>query len=89
MSSSPPQERRDEVAEICLRHGARLVENEIYYDNDDDRAYALIELPDDRESEKELLYDLGASSWVGLVHADEKAEGLRPPPSGGPPEAAY
>ena len=32
--SSPPQERRDEIAGICIEHGARLVDNEIFYDDE-------------------------------------------------------
>lgn len=85
--SSPPQERRDEIAGICIEHGARLVDNEIFYD-DEKGTFALVALPEDEEAALGLMDELGAYSWVGLVNADEKAEGLTPPDSGPPQEAA-
>jgi hypothetical protein len=79
--SSPPRERRDEVREICRRHGGRLCENEIYYD-EQGQAHALVELPADGKQVDGLLADLGAQDWLGLVHAEEQASGRKPPKSG-------
>lgn len=81
ISSSPPRERRDEVAEICRRHGGRLSENQIYYDAQG-VTHALVELPTDTAKHDALLAELGAHDWLGLVHADEKAAGVEPPPAG-------
>jgi hypothetical protein len=78
--SSPPKERRTEVAEICRRHDARLCENEIFYDDAGD-VHALIEVPDDPAKQRALLDELGASEAHGKVNADEKDAGKRPPPS--------
>jgi hypothetical protein len=78
--SSPPRERRDEVKEICRRNGGRLCENQIYYD-ENDQAHALVELPAEDAKRQALLQELGATAFIGLVHADEKAGGMRPPPS--------
>jgi|KBSMisStandDraft_5_1062788.scaffolds.fasta_scaffold330964_2 hypothetical protein len=82
INSSPPQERRDEVKRTCEDYGARLVGDEIYWDQTG-QAYALIdwrrEISDD---EFETLLDkVGGTSWKGLVHADEKNGGARPPKS--------
>jgi hypothetical protein len=78
--SSPPRERRNEVWDICHRHGARLCENEIYYD-EQDQAYALVELPEEDDRLQSLLEELGAISYAGLVNADERANDIRPPNS--------
>jgi hypothetical protein len=78
--SSPPQERRDQVRKICNEYGGRLVEEQIFYD-ESGQAYALISLPSGDGSVEKLVGDLGATSWKGLVHADEKAGGKQPPRS--------
>jgi hypothetical protein len=80
IASSPPKQRRDEVRQICQRHGARLCDNEIFYGGDDS-AHALIEVPDDPAKQQALLADLGAVEAVGKVNADEKEAGKSPPPS--------
>ena len=82
ISSSPPKKRRNEVAEICRRHNAKLCENQIFYD--DDNVHALIQTPDDPAQVQALLADpeLGALEWLGKVDADEKEAGKRPPHSG-------
>jgi hypothetical protein len=82
ISSSPPQERRDEVKRTCEEYDAQLVGEQIYWDQSG-QAYALIEWrkeisDDDFDA---LLGKLGGTSWKGLVHADEKAGGTRPPKS--------
>ncbi len=79
--SSPPLERRDEVAEICRRHGGRLCEGEIFYD-EHRQAHALIETPADETAYTTLLDELHASQWVGLVHAVDQHAGVTPPRSG-------
>ena len=79
--SSPPRERRDDVREICRRHGGRLCENQVYYD-EQGAAHALVELPGDEGKQHDLLDELNAEEWLGLVHADEKHDGKRPPKSG-------
>ncbi len=79
--SSPPRERRDEVAQICRRHDGRLCEGQIFYD-EQGGAHALVESPDNVAAQQALLAELRATSWVGLVHADEKADGAHPPHSG-------
>ncbi len=81
LSSSPPRERRDEVRDICRRHGGRLCESQIYYD-EQGQAHALVELPPDQGKHGALLDELGAQDWLGLVHADEQHGGTRPPKSG-------
>ncbi len=78
--SSPPRERRDEVREICRRRGARLAEDQIYYDAEG-MACALIEVSVHEAEQQALLDDLSPLSWVGLVNADEYADGTRPPES--------
>jgi hypothetical protein len=78
--SSPPRERRNDVWDICFRHGGRLCENQIFYD-DEDVAHALVQLPDDPDAQLALLEELGADSFIGLVAADEKENDLSPPPS--------
>jgi hypothetical protein len=78
--SSPPRERRDEVREICRRHGGRLCENQIYYD-EAGQAHALVQLPADAGRQQALLTELGATGWTGLVDADEQEEDVRPPHS--------
>jgi hypothetical protein len=82
MHSSPPVQRRDEVREICRRHGGHLAENQIFYDGGGDYAYALIELPADADKQKALIDDLRAHQWTGLVHADDHEAGTQPPQSG-------
>jgi hypothetical protein len=73
ISTSPPRERRDEVADLCRRHGGRLCERQIFY-NEDGTAFALVEWPSREEAAQALLEELGATDQVGLVDADEKAE---------------
>jgi hypothetical protein len=80
ISSSPPRERRTEVWDICFSHGGRLCENQIYYD-DAGGTYALVELPDDPDQQQALREALGVTEFTGLVHADEKANDISPPPS--------
>ena len=79
--SSPPQQRRDEVEKICRRHDGRLCENQIFYD-ERGVAHALVKVPDDEGKQRDLLDELGAQEWLGLVDADEKHNGKRPPRSG-------
>ncbi len=76
--SSPSRRRRDEVREICTRRGARLCENQTYYDAEGN-AHALIEVSVHQAELDALLEDLEALSWVGLVDADEQADGAQPP----------
>ncbi len=78
--SSPPKQRRNEVAQICRRHDARLCENEIFYD-EQGVVHALIEVPDDPTKQQALLDELGADNAVGKVGADEQESGKRPPKS--------
>ena len=82
ISSSPPQERRDEVKRTCKEYGARLVGEEIYWD-ESGQAYALIDWRRDITDDEleELLGKVGGTSWKGLVHADEKVGGATPPKS--------
>jgi hypothetical protein len=80
--SSPPLERRAEVARICRRHGGSLVGRQTYYGADGSSAYALIKLPDDAAARKALLTELGAVEWIGLRDADEKQARIRAPRSG-------
>jgi hypothetical protein len=79
--SSPPRSRRNDVWDICFRHGGRLCENQIFYD-EEDVTHALIQLPDNPDAQLALLEELGAISYRGLVGADEKENGLLPPPTG-------
>jgi hypothetical protein len=79
--SSPPERRRDEIADICRRHGARLCENETYYGGSDAECWALIRLGRQTDVDA-LMNELRAVEWQGLVDAHEKARGERPPPSG-------
>jgi uncharacterized protein with GYD domain len=81
MPSSPPTERRNEVHQICQSHGAKLANNEIYYGDDDQIAFALIEVPDDSTQQQALLNALSAIEAHGKVNADEKAAGKPPPPN--------
>lgn len=83
IASSPPKQRRDEVAEICRRHNARLCENEIFYDDGD--VHALIEVSDDAAQQQALLDELNAFEWLGKVGADEKEAGKSPPGRGSKP----
>jgi hypothetical protein len=80
--SSPPQERRDQVKQTCEEYGARLVGDEVYWDQDG-QAYALVEWRNDVSDDEfeELLGKVGGTSWKGLVHADEKVDGASPPRS--------
>jgi len=74
ITTSPPRERRDEVADTCRKHGGRLCERQIFY-NEEGAAYALIEWPNREEAAQALLAELGATDHVGLVDADERAGG--------------
>lgn len=78
ITSSPPLERRVQVAAICRRHGGHLCENQIFYD-DNGGTYALVQLPADETRQRALLDELGATSELGLVDADEKENGDLPP----------
>jgi hypothetical protein len=82
--SSPPRARRNDVWDICFRHGGRLCENQIFYNDDGDVAHALIQMPDNPDSQLALLEELGAISFIGLVAADERENDLSPPPSSQP-----
>ena len=73
VQTSPPRQRRDEVADICRRHGGRLCERQIFY-GEDGLAYALIEWPNREEAAQALLEELEATDRVSLFDADEKAE---------------
>lgn len=79
--SSPARQRRNEVAEICGKHGARLVENQLFYD-DQGEVHALIEVPDDESKNEALMAELEAHEWLGKVSADEHEDGKSPPKSG-------
>jgi hypothetical protein len=81
MPSSPPTQRRNDVRQICQRHGAKLANNEIYYEDDDNTAFALIEVPDDPNQQQGLFAELGAFEASGKVSADEKEAGKSPPPN--------
>jgi hypothetical protein len=78
--SSPPRQRRDEVRTKAGQKGGRLCEGQIFYDAAG-QAYALVQVPDDAAQRQDLLATLGASSALGLVDADEQADGKQPPPS--------
>lgn len=72
--SSPPRERRDEVADTCRRHGGRLCERQIFY-NEEGTAFALVEWPNREEAARALLTELGATDHLALVDADERDSG--------------
>lgn len=74
-------ERREQIRAVCGKHGARLCEDQIFYDDDHDKAWALIEVPDEAEKQKAFLRELRPIKWRGVVNADEKHGGKRPPPS--------
>lgn len=80
--SSPPVKRRDDVKKICHAHGADLIGGQIYYDDVEGAAYALVQGPDGEQGQSALLDELGALEWLGLVDADQKASGKKPPHSG-------
>ena len=81
--SSPPKERRNEVAEICRRHDAKLVHNQTFYDADGS-LFVLIDGPDDEAKQQALHDELQPFVWIGLVDADEKEAGKHPPHSDAP-----
>jgi hypothetical protein len=81
LPSSPPRERRDNVREICRRHGGRLCDDQVYYDAEG-QAHALVQLPADEGAQRALLDELEAQDWLGLIDADEKHSGKEPPKSG-------
>ncbi len=87
LRSSPPKRRRNEVAEACRTHGAQLIGNQIHYKADDRTCWALIRVPEGRDPDA-LFRELGALEWEGLVDADEKEAGKRPPPSGRGPNGS-
>jgi hypothetical protein len=78
ITNSPPKQRRNEVADICRQHDAKLIENETYYD-DAGNVFALIKGPDDEAGQQALRDALQPLEWVGLVDADEKEAGKNPP----------
>ena len=85
LRSSPPIERKREVERICTDEGGRLCERETFYESSDEHCFALIWGPDDATLER-ILDRLGTPrQWTGLVSAEEKARGRRPPPSGNRP----
>jgi hypothetical protein len=81
--SSPPKQRRNDVAAKCRQHGGRLCENQIFFDEQEGQAYALI-FAADEATLRAILDDLGATERLGLVDADEKEQGKHPPRSGRP-----
>jgi len=78
--SSPAKQRRDEVKDKSKNKGGRLCEGQIFFDADG-QAYALVQVPDDPQERQQLIADLGATSVLGLVDADEQDGGVAPPPS--------
>lgn len=80
IASSPPTQRRNEVAEICRRHNAKLIHNQSFYDKDGN-LFVLIDGPDNEAEQQALRDELAAFEWLGLVDADEKEAGKHPPPS--------
>lgn len=82
IGSSPPVKRRNDVKKICNDHGADLIGNQIYYDEAVGTAFALVKGPDGEQGQQDLLNALAALEWIGLVDADEKAAGKKPPHSG-------
>jgi hypothetical protein len=72
--TSPPRARRDDDSNICRKHGGRLCERQIFYDDVEGSAFALIEWPNREEAAQALLSELGAFDHVSLVDADEQAE---------------
>lgn len=82
IGSSPPVKRRNDVKKICNDHGADLIGNQIYYDESVGTAFALVKGPDGEQGQQDLLNALAALEWIGLVDADEKAAGKKPPHSG-------
>ena len=82
IGSSPPVKRRDDVKKICHDHGADLIGGQIFYDDEEGVAFALVEGPQGEQAQSELLAALGALQWVGLVDANEKESGKKPPHSG-------
>ena len=85
IKSSPPVKRRDDVKRICHDHGADLIGGQIFYDEAEGTAFALVKGPDGEKGQSDLLEALQAEQWVGLVDADEKAAGKKPPKSGHKP----
>lgn len=80
ISNSPPKQRRNEVAEICRRHGARLIHNQTFHDAEGN-VFVLIDGPDDEAKWAALVNELQPFVWTGLVDADEKEAGKKPPHS--------
>jgi hypothetical protein len=83
--SSPPVKRRNDVKKLCNDHGADLVGGQIYYDDEEGSAFALVKGPDGEQEQKALLDALQSLQWIGLVDADEKEAGKKPPKSGHKP----
>jgi hypothetical protein len=79
--SSPPMTALNAVRQACQKHGARLCEDTIFYGSDNDRAQALIEVPDDGAKQLALLKDLGAFEASGKLSAAEKDAGKKLPTS--------
>jgi hypothetical protein len=75
--SSPPREIRDEIREACRTGGvARLCENQTYYyDDDQEHAYALIEVRNVNAFQS-ILEERGWTVERSLVDADEMADVL-------------
>ena len=78
--SSPAVPRRNETARLCGQHRCRLVGNQIYYAEGSGDAWCLINAPEGVDPQP-LFDDLKAIESIGLVDADEKDAGKRPPPS--------
>ena len=81
IESSPPEQRRDEVARISAEANAALLGPDTYYD-EQGRCWALVRVPDDPQQQREILRRLKALEWRGLSSASEHGQGKRPPASG-------
>jgi hypothetical protein len=84
IASSDPDERRKEVKEAVEGYEAKLVGEEIYFDQDG-QAYALIDWGRDiADDELEKLLgesEVRGTSWKGLVGVDERVGKKNPPKS--------
>jgi hypothetical protein len=86
MASSPPQQKLDDVLAACAaQQNVTLVTGQIYYGDEDNIAFALIEVPAGQTpaQQKVLLTALKAIESHGKVDANEKQKGDRPPPDSG------
>jgi hypothetical protein len=85
MESSPPDKKLAEVGDACTQAGVTLVTEQIYYGDEDNVAFALIEVPASQTKAdlNSLLTALGSIESYGKVDANEKQKGDRPPPDSG------